>query len=133
MMKSITYYPSLRLSSIIILILTVSFHANACGPFPPIIPTPNFFTSNRDGLLCDFDKQENLRLWQKLTSEKIPLKDIEQAIYKDSKEKVVCDIFYGYRQVGTKNLFYIYLRNTNDSELINFLLAAKDLEERRKK
>lgn len=132
MMKSITYYPSLRLSSIIILILTVSFHANACGPFPPIIPTPNFFTSNRDGLLCDFDKQENLRLWQKLTSEKIPLKDIEQAIYKDSKEKVVCDIFYGYRQVGTKNLFYIYLRNTNDSELINFLLAAKDLEERRK-
>lgn len=130
-MKSTIYSLSPRLSSIIILILAIPFHTNACGPYPPIIPTPNFFTSNWDGLLSDLDKQENLRLWQKLTSEKIPLGDIEQAVYKDSKEKFI-GIFYGYRQVYTKNLFYIYLRNTNDFELIGFLLTAKGLEERRK-
>ena len=132
MMKSTIYSLSLRLSSIIILILVVSFHANACGPYVSYIPEPNFFTSNWDGLLCDFDKQENLRLWQKLTSKKIPLKDIEQVVYKDSKDRAE-DILNGDRQVRAENLFYNYLRNTNDLELIDFLLTAKDLEERRAK
>ena len=131
-MKSTIYSLSLRLSSIILLILAIPFHANACGPYYRGIPTPNFFTSNWDGLLCDFDKQENLRLWQKLTSKKIPLKDIEQVVYKDSKDRAE-DILNGYRQVRTENLFYNYLRNTNDLELIDFLLTAKDLEERRAK
>ena len=128
-MKSTIYSLPLRLSSIIILILAIPFHTNACGPYPPIIPTPNFFTSNWDDLLSDFDKQENLRLWQKLTSEEIPLEDIEQAVYKDSREKFADN--YDYRNANTKNLFYIYLRNTNDSELFDFLLTAKGLEERR--
>lgn len=131
-MKSTKYSPLLKLSSIVIIVFSVSFHANACGPYSPIIPTPKFFTSNWDGLLTkDFYKQENLRLWQKLTSERIPLNDIEQAVYKDDS-KTVNDIIFGYDEsFSTDNLFYIYLKNTHDSELADFLRTAKELEKRR--
>lgn len=131
-MKSKKYSLLLKLSSIVIIVFSVSFHANACGPYPPIIPTPKFFTSNWDGLLTkDFYKQENLRLWQKLTSERIPLNDIEQAVYKDNSD-TVNDIMFSYDEsVSTDNLFYIYLKNTHDSELADFLSTAKELEKRR--
>lgn len=119
-----------RLSSVIVLTFVLSLHAFACGPYPPIIPTPKFFTSNWDGLMSrDFNRQENLRLWQELTSKKIPLEDIEQAVYKDNSD-VYADVFYYYRNIHTDNLFYIYLRNTRDSELSDFLVTAKILEER---
>ena len=77
----------------------------------------------------DFNKQENLRLWQELTSKKIPLEDIEQAVYKDNSD-VYADMFYYYENIHTDNLFYIYLRNTRDSELSDFLETAKMMEER---
>ena len=131
-MKSTIYSLLQKLSSIVVLVATTSFYANACGPYPPLIPTPKFFTSNWDGLLShDFYKQENLRLWQQLTSERIPLKDIEQVVYGDDRE-TVSDMFNSYKKVNTDNLFYTYLRNTEDSELYNFLLIAKELEERRR-
>lgn len=131
-MKSIKFSPLLRLSSIVAIVLAASFHAHACGPYPPIIPTPKFFTSNWDGLLVkDFYKRENLQLWQKLTSERVPLSDIEQAVYKDDGE-IISDILFGYnKNVNTDNLFYIYLNNTRDLELADFLYTAKALEKRR--
>lgn len=131
-MKSTTYSLFLKLSSIAIIAFVLSFPANACGPFPPIIPTPKFFTSSWDGLLTkDFYKQENLRLWQKLISERIPLNDIEQVVYKDDS-KTINDIIGGYDEsASTDNLFYVYLKNTHDSELADFLITAKELEKRR--
>lgn len=121
----------MKISSIVILLLATSSHAIACGPYPPIIPTPKFFTSNWDGLLSrDFYKQENLRLWQQLTSNRIPLKDIEQVVYKDDGE-LLNQIVYGYTPIRTDNLFYVYLQNTTDYELADFLCTAKNLEKRR--
>lgn len=59
-------------------------------------------------------------MWQKLTSERIPLNDIEQAVYKDNSD-TVNDIMFSYDEsVSTDNLFYIYLKNTHDSELADF-------------
>lgn len=121
----------MKISSIAILLLATSFNAVACGPYPPIIPTPKFFTSNWDGLLSrDFYKQENLRLWQQLTSNRIPLKDIEQVVYEDDGE-LLNQIVYGYTPIRTDNLFYVYLQNTTDYELADFLCTAKNLEKRR--
>lgn len=132
-MKSTEFSLIRKLSSAVVIALATFSHVHACGPFPPIIPTPNFFTSNWNGLLTkDFYKQENLRLWQKLTSEKIPLDDIEQVVYKDDRS-IINNIIWGYddRSTRTDNLFYIYLQNTKDLELADFLSTAKDLEERR--
>lgn len=127
-MKSNKYY---HLTSFIILIFAGYFHALACGPFPPIIPTPKFFTSNWDGLLSHhFHKQENLRLWQTLTSNRIPLEDIEQAVYKDTREKYD-DMLSLYQPAHTNNLFYRYIQNTKDREISEFLITAKTLEEQR--
>ena len=67
-------------------------------------------------------------MWQKLTSERIPLNDIEQAVYKDNSD-TVNDIMFSYDEsVSTDNLFYIYRKNTHDSELADFLSTAKELE-----
>lgn len=132
-MKSTEFSLIRKLSSAVVIALATFSQVHACGPFPPIIPTPNFFTSNWNGLLTkDFYKQENLRLWQKLTSEKIPLDDIEQVVYKDDRS-IINNIIWGYddRSTRTDNLFYIYLQNTKDLELADFLSTAKDLEERR--
>ena len=104
----------------------------ACGPWNPIIPTPGFFYTSKYSEVvekADLERQENLKLWQKLTSKDIPLEDIEKAVYKDSWDTVYD--FVEYPKSPTSNLFYTYIRNSNDSELSRFLLDAKNLEEHR--
>ena len=106
----------------------------ACGPWNPIIPTPGFFYTSKYSEIQekrDWDRQENLRLWQELTSTEIPLADIEQAVYKDSWKTIYDHV--GYSPKTTSNLFYTYLKNSNDTELSGFLLDAKNLEEERAK
>lgn len=104
-------------------------YAIACGPFTPIIPTPEFFKlSEPHKAMSYYEREENLKLWQALTSERIPLADIEEVVYHDS-----WDIFFNhtsYKRTTTTNLFYTYLNNSQDSEIIEFLETAKALEER---
>lgn len=125
-----------RTIGVILLFLSFFFGvcpaANACGPYENIIPTPEFFAfakkaSQRDG--ADFEKAENLLLWQNLTSDRIPLSDIENAVYKASSFEVEQAMYVG---VPTDNAFFNYLRNANDYEITSFLLTAKNLEERRR-
>ena len=98
--------------------------AEACGPFFPVIPTPKFFTSKTDGNdVHSFEREENLRLWQQLTSPAIPTADIAKVLY---------DASYGYLSNKTDNLFLAYIRNTNDIEIEYFLYTAKKLEHKRK-
>lgn len=107
----------LFLLSAVSLLLNIS--ADACGPFNPIIPTPEFFNTDNCKRMCDYDREENVRLWQQLTSNQIPLTDIEQAVYKDSQ--------------SPENLFYTYIHNTDDSEISDFLYTAKNIESKRGK
>lgn len=110
--------------------------ALACGPYPPIIPTPDFFMlSGSHKAMADYEREENLLLWQSITSKRIPLEDIEQVVYHDSEDDFVMNIRYEGSPMGspkkTKNMFYAYLNNTNDCEVIDFLRVAKYLEEKR--
>ena len=129
-MKS-TRYSLLLLAISIFTALCCGPAAKACGPFPPIVPTPTFFSWNQEETILRYsDRQENLRLWQQLTSDRIPLQDIEEAVYKDSHDKAQ-RILWSHEK--TDNRFYNYIINTNDTEIADFLLTAKTLEEDRAK
>lgn len=101
----------------------------ACGPYPPIIPTPEFFAlPSGHKSIADYDRAENLKLWQSLTSDQIPLADIEQAVYTDTRERF-CELTR-CSTTKTSNRFYAYLRDAKDDELSDFLELAKEMEER---
>lgn len=125
-MKSKKFF---QLLSSLILLTICAVESHACGPYNPVIPTPEFF-----GLtvphknMSEYEREENLRLWQSMTSERIPLDDIEEIVYRDSWSS-----FYdytGYEPLKTDNLFYIYLKNSCDSEITDLLGIAKTLEKR---
>lgn len=104
--------------------------SEACGPYNPIIPTPDYFaTTGMAKTLSDYDREENLMLWRDLTDPDIPLADIEQAVYRDAPEVFGNYTYYGREQ--TDNSFYNYLFNTGDYEIIGFLEDAKNLEKQR--
>ena len=61
--------------------------AIACGPYSPLIPTPDFFGTEYTYIPSDRQqREENIRLWQSVTSDSIPAADILQAVYKDSRD-----------------------------------------------
>lgn len=98
-----------------------------------MIPTPQFFNSEWTGLLRqDIEKRENLLLWQKMTSGRIPLSDIEQVVYKSDYETLY-DLSWRRLKVDRSNKFYSYIINVEDAEIIDFLVLAKELEEKRAK
>lgn len=102
--------------------------AYPCGPYAPTIPYPDFFAlSGPQRTMSWYERNENLKLWQSLTSERIPLADIEEAVYHDSLDK-----YYekSYSATESKNMFYVYLSNSRDNEIDEFLGIAKALEER---
>ncbi|MDE6394599.1 MAG: hypothetical protein K2K77_04580, partial [Duncaniella sp.] len=76
--------------------------------------------------MSQYERDENLRLWQTLTSRRIPPADIEEVVYRDSLERLWevtdCD------HVSADNQFYIYLNNSHDNEIVEFLNVAKHLE-----
>ncbi|MDE6085755.1 MAG: hypothetical protein K2G40_05070 [Muribaculaceae bacterium] len=114
---------------IISLILSfTAFQASACYFFYECIPTPDFFCIREPKKLSQFEREENLKLWQSLTSTRIPLQDIEQVVYKDSRDKF--DGLIGWEKNQTSNQMYAYINNSWDSEVMDFLLRAKSIEEK---
>ena len=108
-------------------LLCAAASALACGPFYPTIPTPEFFASSNVKSMSDYEHAENLRQWQALTSDRIPLSDIDHVVYRTS-----CEDFPGLSnsEVGQDvgNAFYVYLRNTGDSEIADLLEVAKQID-----
>lgn len=98
----------LKTVSFNVLILSASLESNACGPFLDYIPDHDYFECSvqprEEG---KSDVEENLLLWQKLTSKNIPLEHIRKAVYKDSRDTFwkICN------QLKNKdgNSFYAYL------------------------
>lgn len=118
---------SIRLLISLLLVGLAVLESSACGPFNPIIPTPEFFHKYGWGKsMADFDREENLRLWQSLTSDRIPLNDIYKVVYRDS-----WDAFDRATSVSkdNSNLFYRYINNTRDDEIKDFLQTAKSIEQ----
>ncbi|MDE7396094.1 MAG: hypothetical protein K2M98_00035 [Muribaculum sp.] len=120
-------YKAYILLGVNIVITITQPETKACGPYNPIIPTPSFFELETPKRMSDYDRAENLHLWQALTSDKIPLKDIEQVVYRDSKSVIYdnCED----SNTCSKNLMYTYLYNTADDEIKDFLYIAKSIEE----
>lgn len=113
-----------------LLILAAAGEALACGPYNPIIPTPDFFGSETPYVPSDRQLREgNIRLWQFDTSDTIPAEDIYKAVYKDSRERFL-ELAEGSAD-ATGNRFYRYLITYRDREIIDFLALAKEVEERR--
>ena len=129
MMKSPKYTLSIATISCVAAMLIAVPTAEACGPIFPITPKPKFFTSKTDGNdVRSFEREENLRLWQQLTSPEIPTADIAKVLYGDvvmRYDELDKDILPG-------NRFLAYIRNTNDREIVQFLFIAKKLEYERK-
>ena len=129
-MKSTLCSASRLLAKATLLFLFFSVTAlrgSACGPFWESIPTPSYFFSANNLLsTADCQRQENLRLWQQLTSPDIPLSDIEQFVY---RSKSLPGYFYtGLTGAFAENKMWWYLVNTDDSETLAFLATAKAVE-----
>lgn len=115
-------------------LLLTAFESYACGPFYADIPTPDYFNiSSPDKSREQNERAENIRLWQQLTSTRIPARDIEEVVYGDN---ITLYHYYDWDEPETPsnhtNLFVNYIQNTGDYEIIDFLRAAKSLEKRRK-
>lgn len=127
-MKSIASLQQIAISTIL---LISGLRAFACGPYYPQIPTPDLFYSFDYKSMAQYEREENLRLWQDLTSKKIPLSDIEQVVYRDKLDDYY--MYFGSGPAKTKNRFYAYINNSNNNEIEYFLYVAKRLEEFRGK
>ncbi|MDE6714873.1 MAG: hypothetical protein K2J74_00130, partial [Muribaculaceae bacterium] len=64
-------------AAISILLLFSGLKSWGCQVFYPSIPTPDLFYSFDCKSMAKYEKEENLRLWQDITSKKIPISDIE--------------------------------------------------------
>ena len=51
-----------------ITLLCATTTALACGPYSDIIPTPQYFDLQWDYESPDYNRKENLKLWQEMTS-----------------------------------------------------------------
>lgn len=76
--------------------------------------------------MSDYEHAENLRQWQALTSERIPLSDIDDVVYRTSAEEFTA--WKNSIDADATNAFYVYLRNTRDSEIADFLCVAKQID-----
>ena len=106
--------------------------AEACGPYFVSIPTPEIFRISYSGEIIDEDRDENLLLWQKLTSTEIPVSDIEQVVYKFNSTQLFEAFDSNPEEKYLNNVFICYLNNSSDGEIKEFIQLAKGLEERRR-
>ncbi|MDE5800209.1 MAG: hypothetical protein K2H74_04190, partial [Paramuribaculum sp.] len=113
------------LLTVSVLLSTFADPATACGPYIPIIPTPEFFKTDT---ATDFNRQENLRLWQSVTYKDMDLDAIEAAVYSstlnDWNDYVNDNFSY------CDNPFFAYLNDNGDDEITDFMLIAKAIEEK---
>lgn len=69
------------------------------------------------------ERRENCVLWQKLTSQDIPLEAIEQVVYKYTLNQMK-----ELMTVQDPNAFATWIRENNDKEIYDFLTLAKQCE-----
>ena len=74
--------------------------------------------------------KENIRLWQQLTSDKIPERDIYDVVYTDSHDVEL--YIFNDDNSSPKNLFITYILNSKDYEISDFLNTAKRIAAKRR-
>jgi len=129
-MKSIKY-----ILAISILTVTASPQIEACGPYYAENPdhieifrscSPELERQWQEGYrFQDYEKDENCKLWQTITSSSIPLSDIKDVIY-SSRMSDLHDLS-GEKLAG--NQFAQWLSKPEHSEDSEYVLVAKEIEE----
>ena len=102
----------------------------ACGPFDALTSNPfvfHFYQENDSPTIIEMQKNENIALWQNLTSKTIPATEVEMAVY-DMDLQQLQNTFESCR---TNNSFLAWIIKNNAKEIKEFLLLAKELEELR--
>lgn len=121
-------------SYILFFLLLLVPSAFACGPFDRNYLAKDYymfrlFGDNMEGNYTQSSLKaqylENCKEWAKITSQTIPLEDIEQVVYKWSSEKLDSLRTQG---VYANNSFAKWLMDHHDHEVIDFLLLAKNSE-----
>lgn len=106
------------------LLTLFSIHTYACGPFhyyPYGYKMYRVFDKN--AVVKPDERKENCTLWQKLTSDKIPLADIEKVVYKYTIAQM-----NEMMSVQDPNAFATWIRKNADWEVYDFLMLAKRCE-----
>ena len=78
----------------------------------------------------EVQRQENVEAWAALTSGKIPLEAIGEAVYEWTLDEMK-DIAASFRSEKSDNEFIAWLQAHRDREVMDFLLLAKECEELR--
>lgn len=102
----------------------------ACGPFDALISNPfvfHFYQGDESPTIIEKQRDENVALWQKLTSERIQPTEIEDAIYNMD----LMHLQEAFERRETDNDFLAWIVKNNATEIKEFLLLAKELEELR--
>ncbi|NDV58712.1 hypothetical protein [Bacteroides sp. 519] len=121
-----------------LLLFIFSNKSSACGPeyYPrpseynlfKIIPEEKFDSSTQNA-------DDNILLWYSYVQKKVDASEISQAVYKTSSEEIqhLYEQFEDLRKEPDEigNQFFSYLIQTNDKEVIRYLLLAKQCEEAR--
>lgn len=130
-MKSIKYI-------IVISILTLlgSARIMACGPYFALHPcslfifrscSPALIKEWQNGLrFQEFEKEQNCLLWQTITSQAIPVRDIEKIVYDASLDEL-----QNLSAEGSfdDNTFADWLRQEGHKEDLDYLLTAKEIQQ----
>lgn len=104
--------------------------AFACGPFDGLVSNPfvfHFYQEDDEPTIIEKQKAENVALWRDLTSQTILPAVVESAVY-DMNLSQLQTVFESGR---TNNAFLAWIINNKASEIKEFLLTAKELEELR--
>lgn len=102
----------------------------ACGPFDALTSNPfvfHFYQEEDTPTIIESQKDENISLWQAMTSPSIPLTHIESAVYGASFDELR-DAFDAGK---SDNRLLDWIMSHKSNELKDFLLLAKELEELR--
>lgn len=122
-MKSNIYF--CLISLVLLLFSSQSTFAGGVGEFHPYgYKMYRVHDKNNPTKMSEYKK--NCILWQKLTSDQIPLDDIEQVVYKYNMTQMKA-IFV----VDSSNKFARWIKQNNDKEIYDFLILAKICENTR--
>lgn len=118
-----------RFISSAITVIVASVSGFACGPFEPLSSNPfkfHFYQDQRSNI-DEEQREENIRLWQAQTSALIPESDIKWAVYSSSYE----ELERSFISAGNKNQFIKWIKDHKATDIKEYLLLAKELEELR--
>lgn len=127
----------------ILFIFSATTAALACGPFAREYHPDSYFTYRVQGndmegaaypeaVSREEQKKQNLQSWAELTSDKIPLSEIEEVVYDWSFGKMRYQAA-SFKTEKSSNEFMAWLQEHNDREVVDFLLLAKECESLRAK